>query len=97
MTLNGFRDELIVPLLTAVCDMLTAAELFGRSVLQLDLSRLTQVATLDDDGRSAEPPRLPLGGEITLPLEPDKASLHGLADRWRDDVARAAGYHRFRV
>ena len=97
VTLNGLRDALLVPLLTAVCSLLTDAELFGRSILRLNISSLDQVVEIDDAGqRTAVPGDLPIGSQISLPLSADAVELHRVADQWRGDIGRAAGFSELR-
>lgn len=95
MTLDGFRDQMVTPVLAAVCDVLSGAELYGRSVLELAIENLEQHVLLDD-GELRTIPSLTLNANLSLPLGVDQAGLRQLADRWRDDVARAAGCRRFR-
>lgn len=93
LTLNGVRDAVFVPLLGAVCSVLDAAEAYGRVILELRIGRLEQVITVDDEGGfKTIPSNLPLGGELTLPLSPDGIEIEQLANRWRADAGRAAGY-----
>jgi hypothetical protein len=96
MTLNGFRDQMLLPVLDGLCELLTAAELHGRSFVQLSIGNLQQIAEIDDAGGIKQVPQLSLGEVISLPLEPDRATVRLLAQQWCDDVGRAAGYRRFR-
>jgi hypothetical protein len=98
MTLNEFRDAALLPVLTAVCDVLTEGEMHGRSILALEMGNLEQLVATDEhgDGQLRRVPQLPLGGAISLPLDADRTGMTELADQWRDDLARAVGYMRFR-
>jgi hypothetical protein len=93
LTLNGIRNHFFMPLLEAVTSLLMAAEAFGRVLLELRIGSLEQVVTLDDTGGFKQiPPDLPLGAELTLPIDPDGDQLAAAADQWRSDAGRAAGY-----
>jgi hypothetical protein len=99
MTLNGFRNVVIRPLLDAITRILGEAEIYGRSLLELRLGSLENVIRLSDQsGPNVRglPSGLPVGGEIALPLSPGALELDALADQWRDDVAREAGYLKLR-
>jgi hypothetical protein len=50
LTLTGFRDAFIVPLLEAVSAILDEAELYGRSMLKITFQDLEQLAVIDDAG-----------------------------------------------
>lgn len=97
LTLDGFRNLLIRPVIEAVVSVLSKAEVYGRVMLHLDVANLEQVAEIDEDGvlRSVGGP-LPLGGEIALPLGDDDPDVGQLADRWRDDLGRSLGFERLR-
>lgn len=93
ITLVGLRDELVLPLLEAVVTVLEQAELFGRVLLELRVGRLEHVIDLDDDGGvKTIPSGFQAVGELSLPLDQARAELRGLAEQWRTDVGRAAGY-----
>jgi hypothetical protein len=97
LTLNGLRDAFVMPLLHAACDVLDDAELYGRSILGLTVRQMDELAVIDDQGELRDVPAdLPIGGEISLPLSPDGVELHQMADRWRADIGRAAGYSELR-
>ena len=73
--------------------VLDAAEAYGRILLELRIGRLEAVITLDDKGGYKNiPSNLPLGGELALPLSPEGSELDAVANRWRNDAGRAAGY-----
>jgi schlafen family protein len=93
LSLNGVRDLVLRPLLEAVVSLLAGAEAYGRALLELRTGDLQDVLTLDDEGGSkAVPAGFPTGAEISLPLAPDGQELDAVADQWRADVGRAAGY-----
>jgi hypothetical protein len=97
VALDEFRNRFLRPLLDAAVQVLTAAETYGRTELQLDLCGLSQLIRLIDQSDSLQPvPNLPLGGELSIPGATDPgpaeaSALAVLADTWRDDVARACG------
>jgi len=91
-TLNGFRDEVLLPLIEAAVTVLEEAEMYGRVLLELGVGRLEDVLILDDEGGRKQLGPVPVGGELTLPVAPDRSEVRALADRWRSDVGRAAGY-----
>jgi hypothetical protein len=96
LTLNGLRDHIVRPLIDAVAQMLEEGELYGRSLLELRIGDLAPVVQLDDEGGLKPlPGNLPIGGEINLPLE-GTAELDALADLWRAEIGRAAGYFTLR-
>jgi hypothetical protein len=75
-----------------VCRVLADGELFGRSLLELEVSSLDQVVVIDAGAeRKALPHDLPIGGVISLPLADDMAEVHQGANQWRGDIGRAAG------
>lgn len=93
LTLNGVRDHLFLPLLESATSVLETAEAYGRVLLELRVGHLEQVITVDDEGGPRHiPGNLPLGGEISLPLTLDRAELRTIAERWKLDAGRAAGY-----
>ena len=93
LTLDGLRELVFVPLLRAACSVLDDAEAYGRAILELRIGRLEPVITLEEDGLfKAIPPDLPLGAEVTLPLSTDEHEIGDIANRWRADAGRAAGY-----
>jgi hypothetical protein len=93
LTLNGLRDFAIRPLIQAVVSMLESAEALGRTLLELRFGRLEPAIAIDDAGaRRDVPTNLPIGGELSLPIDSDYAEVMALAERWRADVGRAAGY-----
>jgi hypothetical protein len=77
--------------------VLDDAEPYGRSELRITIRQMDQVAVPDDaGGPKPVPPDLPIGGEVSLPLAPDRTEVQQLADQWRGDIGRAAGYHALR-
>lgn len=92
LTLSEFIDVLVRPVLTAVIEILELGELHGRTLLQLDIERLDQVATLDETGVLKPAPSLPIGGEISTPSADEDVEVESLLARWRGDIGRAAGY-----
>jgi hypothetical protein len=60
MTLDGFKGQILVPVLDAACDLLSAAELYGRSALDLTIGNLQQLAVFDDAGGIRAVPSLSL-------------------------------------
>lgn len=90
LTLNGVRDELLRPPLEAVVALLNAGEFFGRARLHVHIYDLRSVAYISDTGGTKQIPNLPIGGEITLPVE--DGDVGAVLDQWRGDVGRAAGY-----
>jgi hypothetical protein len=92
LTLMGLRDAVIVPLLRAVSSIIEAAEVYGRCLLELRVGYVADVLRLDDVGGHKPIRAVPVGGEITFPLDPGSDELAALADRWRDDIGREAGY-----
>jgi hypothetical protein len=92
LTLNGVRDLVIRPLIEAVVSMLEAAEALGRTLLELRFSRLEPAIGLDNGERSNIPSNTVVGGELALPQERDGSDITALAERWRAEVGRAAGY-----
>lgn len=101
LTLQYFRDGLIAPLLEQTVSLLEGGEFFGRVLLRLELDRLGDIAQLIEADEIRLPPgALPVAGELALPgaLETRNGSspVDQLADQWRDDLGRAAGYVRLR-
>lgn len=98
MTLDEFRDHILLPVIDACCELLVLAELHGRSILQLAIGNLGQLVEVfeDDPHKRQQVPQLGLEGTISVPLSTDRCELDQLADRWRDDVGRQLGYRRFR-
>jgi hypothetical protein len=95
LTLQGIRDVFIHPLLEGVASLLGAGDLHGRSVLELRIGRVAGIVDIDDRGGRRDMPRqLALGGELSMPA--DESELESLADQWRDDLGRDAGYLRLR-
>jgi hypothetical protein len=98
LTLDGMRDLVLRPLLESILGVLNTGELYGRVLLELRVGALDEVIQLDDaGGQKAVPRRLPVGGELALPLSSGSAELDGLLDQWRSDVGRAAGYLTLRI
>jgi hypothetical protein len=93
LTLNGLRDLVFRPLLDAAVSVLEAAEAYGRVLLETRIGHLARVIELDDvGGTKALPPNLPLGAELTLPRSSELDEIEAIADQWRSDAGRAAGY-----
>lgn len=102
-TLKGIRDQLIHPLLLAAAVTLDAAEFHGRAWIQLDILRLTNLLRLEDEGNWPTQMirfHIPLGGELVAPgaanCPEGESAVDQLADRFRDDIARAGGAMRLR-
>jgi hypothetical protein len=97
LSLDGFRDLLVSPLLHAVCNILEGAEMYGRVLLQLNVGNTRNVLLiLEAEGPKKPPPAFPAGGTLSLPLEPGRHELQALAEDWRSDFGRAMGYATYR-
>jgi hypothetical protein len=95
LTLQGIGDVFIHPLLQGVASLLARGELHGRSLLELRIGRVSGTIDIDDEGGRRNMPRqFPLAGEVSMPA--DESELASLADEWRDDLGRDAGYLRLR-
>jgi hypothetical protein len=108
ITLDDFRQGVIGPLLRGAVRIFDRAELYGRSILELQVGDVS-LALAHDTGGPADLgpdgaldmakeqfPRVALGGEVSLPLSDDASEVDALADQWRDDVGRAMGLETLR-
>jgi hypothetical protein len=97
LSLDQARDAIIAPLLKSAVGILSSAELFGRSILELRFGDLVAMIRLRGDPDPVDfPMNLPVGGEISLPVVPDGDLLDALADQWRDDLGRQIGLETLR-
>jgi hypothetical protein len=90
------RDGIIGPLLHALVGILDGGELYGRSILELQIGRLAETVRMTEGGEEyLLTPHLRLWGDIALPVGPEGAEADTLADRWRDALGDSCLTARF--
>jgi hypothetical protein len=89
---KGIASSELVDLLKAIVSILTDLDAYGRCLCQLILRGFGGMRVVDSSyggGGTIPEDSLPMGGELSIPLDEDEADQQ--AARWGREIARAAG------